>query len=61
MYSGAVKNIGGTVSIVGTGFTEITLAQDTAIWYSLPTFSITHGSLIINIVNKLWKNIYLRN
>jgi len=51
MYSGAVKNIGGTVSIVGTGFTEITLAQDTSIWYSLPTFSIVHGSLIINIVN----------
>ena len=51
MYSGAIKNIGGTISIVGTGFTEITLAQDSAIWVSLPTFTIAHGALIINIAN----------
>jgi hypothetical protein len=51
MYSGAVKNVGGTVSIVGTGFTEITLAQDTAIWVTLPTFSIAHGTLVINIAS----------
>ena len=52
MYSGAVKNIAGTVSIVGTGFTEITLAQDSEIWVSTPTFTVSGGiTLTINIVN----------
>jgi hypothetical protein len=51
MYSGAVKNIAGTVSIVGNGFTEITLAQDSVLWTSVPTFTISGAILIINIAN----------
>jgi hypothetical protein len=51
MYSGAVKNIAGTVSIVGNGFTEITLAQDSVLWVSIPTFTISGAILLINIAN----------
>jgi hypothetical protein len=57
MYSGAVKNIGGTVSIVGSGFTEITLAQDLVLWVSTPTFTISGTSLLINIVNNTSRQI----
>jgi len=58
MYSGAVKNINGNISIVGTGFTEITLAQDSALWVSTPTFTVSGGiTLVINIANNVANQI----
>ena len=50
IYTGAVKNISGTLSIVGAGFTEIVSAQDSSLWPT-PTISTFGNTLQIKISN----------
>ena len=58
-YTGAVKNIGGTLSIVGAGFTEIVIAQDAALWNASITVSSSGASLQVKISNAANQRITL--
>ena len=50
-YTGAIKNIAGTLSLVGSGFTELVSAQDASLWTANITISGTDLDVqITNIV-----------
>jgi hypothetical protein len=48
-YTGAIKNIAGTLSLVGSGFTELVSAQDASLWTANITISGT--DLDVQITN----------
>jgi hypothetical protein len=50
-YTGAVKNIGGTLAIVGAGFTEIVIAQDASLWSAAIAVGVGGTDLAIKINN----------